>query len=99
MDTITIFGPLVHNEAAKRFELAVEGHIAFVEYSRTNDILILAHTEVPAVLEGHGIGKAVVLKTLEFIEQQNWKIVPLCPFVTSYIARNPEWKRIVNTLH
>ena len=83
------------NEAASQFQLTVEGHTAFIEFSRTGDIIILPHTEVPAALEGRGVGKQLVEQTLTYIEQQGWKVVPLCPFVKAYIQRHPEWERIV----
>jgi predicted GNAT family acetyltransferase len=83
------------NEEASQFQLVVEGHTAFIEFSRTGDIIILPHTEVPAALEGRGIGKQLVEQTLTYIENHGWKVVPLCPFVSAYIKRHPEWERIV----
>jgi uncharacterized protein len=88
--------PLVHNEAAQRFEMHMNGLVPFMEYSRTGNMLIIAHTEVPAELEGRGIGKMLAEKTFAYIEEQGWKIIPLCPFASSYIKRHPEWDRIVH---
>ena len=89
--------PLIHNEAGNRFEMHINGHVAFIEYSRASEnLFILSHTEVPPALEGRGIGKMLVEKALAYIEEQQWKIVPLCPFVHAYIKRHPEWDRIVH---
>ncbi len=84
------------NEKESQFQLIVEGHTAFIEFSRTGDVFILPHTEVPEVLEGRGVGKQLVEQTLTYIEDHGWKIVPLCPFVKAYIQRHPEWERIVH---
>ena len=35
------------NAAQSRFELAVDGHTAFVVYRKTPDTITLVHTEVP----------------------------------------------------
>lgn len=36
------------NAAQSRFELAVDGHIAFVVYRKTPDTITLVHTEPPS---------------------------------------------------
>ena len=44
------------NSALNRFEMAVDGHIAFVVYRRQPPSIELLHAEVPAQLEGRGAG-------------------------------------------
>jgi len=80
----------------RRFELEVEGHIAFTEYERTGNRIFLTHTEVPKELEGTGVGAALVEKTLQHIEANGWKLVPYCPYVQAYLRRHPEWQRILD---
>ena len=41
------------------------------------------------------IGSQLVEKTLQDIERQGLRLVPLCPFVAAYIKKHPEWRRIV----
>lgn len=86
--------PLVNNEADRRFELVVEGQTAIVEYTRTGQSMALNHTEVPGALEGRGVGSAIVEKTLRYLEANQLRLVPLCPFVVSYLKRHPEWERL-----
>jgi uncharacterized protein len=62
---------LILNQEKKRFELEVEGKIAFIEYILNNEnIMFLTHTEVPIGLEGKGAGSAIVLKTLTYIKEK-----------------------------
>lgn len=90
--------PLRINEEKGRFELEVEGHIAFSEFKITKQsIIFITHTEVPPALEGKGVGSTLVLKTLHWIKEKGYPLAPLCPFVASYIKRNPEWKEILAT--
>lgn len=78
------------NFARHRFELDVDGHIAFSEYARKGDILTMLHTEVPKELGGRGIGSALVKGVLELARAQGLKVVPRCPFVKAYMDRHAE---------
>lgn len=87
---------LILNEDKKRFEMQVEGHIAFIEYILTNDnVMFLTHTEVPKELGGKGIGSAIVEKALNYIKDKNYTLAPLCPFVAKYIVKHPDWQSIL----
>jgi len=87
--------PLVNNEMSRQFELVVNGVKAKIEYELQKNRMSLLHTEVPEALEDQGVGSAIVEKTLQYIEDNNLKLVPWCSFVKSYIKRHPEWKRIL----
>ena len=87
---------LVKNETANRFEMNVDGIAAIIEYKEYPGKVALIHTEVPPILEGKGAATAIIEKSLNYIEQNNLKLIPLCPMVVAYIKRHPEWKRIVD---
>lgn len=91
---------LTDNTEKNRFELQTDGKTAFIDYIiNKQGVAFLTHTEVPVGLEGKGIASGMVKKTLETIEQRGLKIVPICPFVTSWLMRNPEWKRLLDEHH
>jgi predicted GNAT family acetyltransferase len=83
------------NTSAKQYELATGDAIAKIEYIRTKDKIYLTHTEVPESLAGKGIGSALVKLALEDIERKELTLIPLCPFVATYIKNNPEWRKLV----
>lgn len=83
------------NNTDHRFEMKVDTHLAFIEYNQRPGLFELLHTQVPPELEGKGVGTAIIEKTLEYLEQHRLKVIPSCPFVAAYIARHPEWNRIV----
>lgn len=83
------------NTNAHRLELDINGEIAFIDYKKKDSKLLLTHTEVPAGLEGDGIGSALVEKTFRFAEEHDFKIVPVCSFVQAYLDKHVEWKKIV----
>lgn len=91
---------LHNNTHRRRFELETDGKLSIVEYQHVDDeTLALTHTEVDPSLEGHGVGSKLVEGVLQFVEQNNLKIVPLCPFVTAYLKRHPDWNRVVSTAY
>ena len=79
------------NTERHRFELDADGHVAFSNYKRADGVLTILHTEVPKALEGHGIGSALVRGVLDIARAQGMKVVPVCPFVKSYMDRHPEY--------
>lgn len=88
--------PLKRNDDKRRFEVEAEGHTAFIEFITDKDHnMYLTHTEVPAALEGKGVGKDIVVKSLTYIKDNGFKLAPLCPFVAAYLKRHPEWKEIL----
>jgi predicted GNAT family acetyltransferase len=86
---------LIDNQDRKRYQLAIDEKVAFVEYIKTKQQIYLTHTEVPDSLEGKGVGSSLVLKTLQEVEKLDLQLVPLCPFIASYIKRHLEWRRLV----
>ncbi|QJW90088.1 N-acetyltransferase [Spirosoma taeanense] len=85
------------NRHQHRFELKTDGKLSIVAYQKVDDeTLALTHTEVDPSLEGHGVGSKLVQSVLEYVERNNLKIIPLCPFVTTYLKRHPDWNRVVS---
>lgn len=83
------------NEEKKRYELKIDGHIAFIDYIKAKGNIYLTHTEVPTELEGRGVGSRMVLQALVDIKRQGLSLIPLCPFVAGYLKKHPDWKELV----
>ncbi|MEM7131586.1 MAG: GNAT family N-acetyltransferase [Chloroflexota bacterium] len=86
---------VTNNEAKKRYETTIDGKVAFLEYMSAGKNIVLSHTEVPAELEGQGIGGQLVKHVLDTIESQNQKVIVTCPFVLGYMQRHPEYRKLV----
>lgn len=78
------------NVDASRFEIAVDGQIAFLLYERKADAIVLVHTEVPASLSGRGLGSALAKFAIDDAHRHGLRIVAVCPFVRAYLRRHPE---------
>jgi predicted GNAT family acetyltransferase len=83
------------NPALSRYEMAVDGTIAFVAYRRDGDVVALTHTEVPPALSGRGVGSALARGTLDLVRAAGLTIRPLCPFIAAFIARHPDYADLV----
>jgi uncharacterized protein len=78
------------NQAESRFEFRTGDLLAELTYHRNGKRLALIHTEVPAQLEGHGIGGLLVKAAVDRAARQGLTIVPLCPFARSWLERHPD---------
>src|SRR6266478_613316 len=68
------------NEDRRRFELEVEGHIAFVTWRKSPGAITLVHTEVPPELGGRGVGSKLRRATLDAGRAQWRKLSDECDF-------------------
>lgn len=86
---------LIDNTEAKQYEYHIDGVIAKIEYIKAKDKIYLTHTEVPKELEGKGVASSLVKQVLEDVETKGLTLIPMCPFVATYIKRHPDWKKLV----
>jgi predicted GNAT family acetyltransferase len=84
------------NEAKGRFEVGLDGEIAFTEYVVHNGAMVLPHTLVPEAFEGRGVGSALAKAALGYAREHGLKVKPSCPFIAAYITKHPEWRDLVH---
>lgn len=82
--------PIVDNEAAQRFELREDGHLAELVYRRRPDRMVIVHTGVPPELEHRGIGGRLVEAALDDARRRGLAVTLLCPYARAYVERHPE---------
>jgi uncharacterized protein len=83
------------NKAQSRFELDVEGGIAFANYRLTPSAVIITHTETPRSLRGRGIASQLVEGALALIRADGRKVIGACAFVVDYLGKHPEYADMV----
>ncbi|MFL5337031.1 MAG: GNAT family N-acetyltransferase [Geminicoccaceae bacterium] len=82
------------NPAMSRFEMPSGDAIAFIEYRRAGDRIVLIHTEVPEALSGQGVGSKLVGSVLDQIRSQGSMVVARCEFVSAFIRRHPGYQSL-----
>ena len=84
------------NTEIGRFEIELDGVLAFAEYRVLQSGVLFPHTEVPPAHEGKGVGSALVRHALDDARAKGLKVMPVCTFFASYIVRRPEYHDIVH---
>ena len=87
--------PVRDNKSLSRFELDVEGAMAFANYRLAPGTVIITHTETPRALRGRGIASQLVQGALERIRADGLKVVAGCGFVVDYLRKHPEFADLV----
>ena len=87
---------LEHDNAVhSRFELALSGSVAFIDYQRSGTRYVLTHAEVPATLRGRGIGTQLTAGALQLVRAQGGRVVARCPYVAQFIAHNAQYQDLL----
>jgi len=79
------------NKDKQRFELEVDGVIAYLTYVDVNGVYQLPHTVVPKEISGRGIGNILVRKSLDYLIERKIEYVPICSFVLAFVAKHKEY--------
>jgi predicted GNAT family acetyltransferase len=87
---------VVDNPAADRFEIRLDGEVAgYAEYQRTGSTVLFTHTVIEPRFSGRGLGSILVRGALDAARSAQASVLPLCPFVRSYIERHPDYVDLV----
>jgi predicted GNAT family acetyltransferase len=84
----TDIGAVTDNVGQRRFELNVDGHVAYLEYERSPNTLTLIHTEVPVEIRGRHVGDRLVEAALAIGRSEGRRIIAVCPFARAYLRRH-----------
>lgn len=83
---------ITHDRQNHRFELAVGGETAYVEYELEPGVIVFTHTIVPDSAGGQGIGSALARHALDYATRRDLKVDPQCSFIDGWIDRHPEYR-------
>lgn len=81
--------PVTHNAAESRFEVAVDGALAVMEYARAGTTLAITHTFVPTALRGRGLAEALMKAAISFARAERLTIDPVCSYAARYLEKHP----------
>ncbi len=78
-----------------RFTLAVDGGVAELGFTRSDQRVMLNHVRVPEAAGGKGIAGLLTRHALDWVRNQGARAVPICPYVRSWIDRHPDYQDLV----
>jgi predicted GNAT family acetyltransferase len=88
-------GGVIDNKTRSRFELDIDGGIAFANYRLMPQAVIITHTETPSSLRGRGVASELVRGALDLIRADGRKVIAGCGFVVDYLRKHPEYADLV----
>ena len=83
------------NAHLQRFELEVEGHVAFADYRRDGGVVYLPHVEAPPALRGKGVASRLMAGVMEKVRAEGLKVVPQCGYARTWLRRHPEHRDLI----
>lgn len=87
---------VIDDAGADRYTIEVDGRVVGrAEYTDVDGVRVFTHTEIEDGHEGEGLGGALVAGAMEEVASRGMPIVPLCPFVASWLERHPEHAGVV----
>lgn len=88
---------VTRNDEMTRYEARVDGALAgFSEYQLTDELVVFTHTEVDPAFEGQGIGSALARAALDDVRESGERsVLPLCPFISGWIGKHPDYADLV----
>ena len=87
--------PVTDNVARERFELVEEGKLAFADYIREGDVLVLPYVEADPALRGRGAAGRLMEGVLGIVRERGLKVRPVCGYAVAYVERHPKWRDLV----
>ena len=86
--------PTVQDDpAGQRYVITRDGEeLGFAAYQRTDELVVFTHTEIDPATEGQGLGGTLVRAALDDVRRQGLRVLPICPFVQSWIRRHPDYQ-------
>ena len=79
-----------------RYELVDdETVVGLIRYRREPGALALVHTEIDPAQEGRGLGSVLVQGALDDMRERRLKLIPICPYVRTWLGRHPEYADLV----
>ncbi|WP_242912411.1 GNAT family N-acetyltransferase [Brevundimonas pishanensis] len=81
---------IIDNDNLHRYELEIDGQLAYVEYNNVAGGRLVSKTLVPPELEGRGIASRLAKHVLQDIRDKGLKILPTCTFFAAYIQKHPD---------
>lgn len=87
---------ITNNTDAHRYEARDGDTLAgFAAYIPAKGMTVFTHTEVDPAFEGKGVGSALARAGLDDVREQGLKVMPLCPFINTWIARHADYRDLL----
>jgi predicted GNAT family acetyltransferase len=85
-----------HDVERGQFDAILGEHRALITYrSNREGKIFLVHTESDEALKNTGVTEKLVLHVFDHIRENGMRMIPVCPYIKTYLKRNSEHMDIV----
>ena len=88
----------INHEKDKKFyiENGSPDDFPYLAYNEKSErVLDLVETYVPKDMRGEGVAAQLVTHALEFAKENGYRVIPTCPYVSSFIEKHNEYSHLV----
>jgi hypothetical protein len=78
-----------------RYEIAIGDQVAYLDYRKRPDHVVLVHTEVPVALRNRGLGGVLARHALDEARRAGLGVIVKCPFLTTWVKRHKDYDDII----
>jgi predicted GNAT family acetyltransferase len=86
----TITSKVTIDEKARRFELAVDDDVAYIDYGWHKETLALLYVYVPIAHRGKGYSSTLIEYAMQYARDKNVKVMVYCSYINRYLRMHPE---------
>ena len=83
---------LKDNDFLRQFEIAVDNHLATIEYSLQERKIFLTKIHIPEEITENDFQNTFIKIVFENIEERNLSVVPTCPAIAIFIRKNKQYR-------
>jgi Predicted acetyltransferase len=82
---------VTHNPAEDRFETWIDGQLSKLDYMLDGGTIVMTHVGVYPEQRGQGVAGKLTQVALEYAKENSLRVIPMCPYIATYIHRNPQY--------
>lgn len=86
---------LKDNDFLRQFEIAVDNHLATIEYSLQERKIFLTKIHIPEEITENDFQNTFIKIVFENIEERNLSVVPTCPAIAIFIRKNKQYRGLL----
>lgn len=86
---------LKDNDFLRQFEIAVDNHLATIEYSLQERKIFLTKIHIPEEITEDDFQNTFIKIVFENIEERNLSVVPTCPTIAIFIRKNKQYRGLL----
>jgi len=84
-----------NNIEKSRYELEMNGEVAYADYKLDNNILSIKYVFAPPALRGTGAAGNLMKEIMDHARSESLKVIPICGYAASWIKRHDEYADLV----